>query len=239
MALDGNGHIFVANFYGSNIAEYATSGTVVNASLISFAAPSEVTSLALDGQGHLFVARYSTGTIGEYTTAGAPVHASLITGLHLPTAIALDGQGDLFVSNESNSTIGEYTTSGGVVNASLINLGPPIGAVSLALDGAGHLFTGRSVLGEYTTAGATVNAALIAGLDNPWGLAVTPAPEPSSMLLVVLGSMLAWPSLLRRVSSQPLARAFDIPQGTPMPRSRRLSVGAGFLRFIRAEIRSA
>ena len=94
------------------------------------------------------------------------------------------------MSNESVPIIGEYTTSGGVVNASLINLGPPIGAVSLALDGAGHLFAATTVLREYTTAGATVNASLVTGLDNPWGLAVTPVPEPSPTTLLLLGSIL-------------------------------------------------
>lgn len=34
--------------------------------------------------------------------------------------------------------------------------------------------------GEYTTSGATINASLIAGLDQPYGIAISPVPEPST-----------------------------------------------------------
>ena len=41
-------------------------------------------------------------------------------------------------------------------------------------------------IGEYTTSGALVNAALISGLNGPWGIAIVPTPEPSSLTLLGL-----------------------------------------------------
>jgi hypothetical protein len=43
-------------------------------------------------------------------------------------------------------------------------------------------------VGEYTTSGATVNASLISGLDEPTGIAISPAPEPSAAALAGLGA---------------------------------------------------
>jgi hypothetical protein len=117
------------DYTGNAIAEYTTSGVLVNASFITGLNFPE--GVALDGKGHLFVVNSGSGTIGEYTTSGATVNASLITGLTTPTAIACDGLGHLFVANGGtanwgSSSILEYTTSGARVNGFLISdvLGP-------------------------------------------------------------------------------------------------------------------
>jgi glucose/arabinose dehydrogenase len=93
LALDGDGHLFVANYYCGNwpgndtLGEYTTSGAVVNASLIS--GLDRPVGVALDGDGHLFVSSCGSGIIGEYTTAGAEVNASLVTGLHNPLGLVV------------------------------------------------------------------------------------------------------------------------------------------------------
>jgi hypothetical protein len=69
---------FVANYSTGTIAEYTTSGTLVNASLITgLSNPSDVAVSGSD----LFVAEETSGTVGEYTTSGDVVNASLVTGL--------------------------------------------------------------------------------------------------------------------------------------------------------------
>jgi hypothetical protein len=90
----------------------------------------------------------------------------------------------LFVENGLNGTIMEYATSGELVNASLITgMGGP-----LVCDGNGHLFVlNGDTIGEYTTSDETVNGSLItvtglAGLGN-----IMVVPEPSSVVLTVLG----------------------------------------------------
>jgi hypothetical protein len=114
------------NYHNGTVGEYTTSGTVVNASLIS--GLNSPTSIAVSGN-DLFVASFGSHgyTIGEYMTSGSTVNASLITGFDSPQGIAVSGN-DLFVSNTGDGTVGEYTTSGATVDANLISgLSDPYG----------------------------------------------------------------------------------------------------------------
>ena len=83
---------------GGPIGEYTTSGTPINASLITgLDGPS---GLVISGT-LLFVSCTTSGTIDEYTTSGATVNASLISGLDTPRGISIDGSGasDLLVAS--------------------------------------------------------------------------------------------------------------------------------------------
>jgi hypothetical protein len=95
--------VFVTNAGNNTIGEYTTSGSTVNASLISgLNAPGII---AVSGS-NLFVVNTGAGTIGEYTTSGSTVNASLISGLSEPNGIAVSGS-DLFVGKISAGTSGE------------------------------------------------------------------------------------------------------------------------------------
>src|SRR6266481_4150996 len=119
IALDGEGHIFVANDLTGTIGEYTTSGATVNASLIS--GLNGPWGLACDGNGHLFVSDNWGGDIREYSTSGQVINASLVTGLNRPDGIALDGNGHLFVCIDAEARVAEYTTSGDLVNPQFIS----------------------------------------------------------------------------------------------------------------------
>jgi hypothetical protein len=183
------GTIFVSNFSAGTIGEYTTSGTTVNASLVSGLNGPD--GIALSG-GNLFVANNDTGTIGEYNaTTGAPVNPALVSGLSGPAAVALSG-GNLFVTDFVSGTIGEYDATTGVpVNPALVSGlgGVPVG---IAVSG-GDLFISNFIpgtIGEYTTSGTTVNASLVSGLNQPTLIAVvTPSSVPDfgpGMFLVAL-----------------------------------------------------
>lgn len=202
LAADGTGNLFVASG-GGFVGEFTTSGAIVNNSVIS---GFPVGGLAVAGD-NLLVENGLNGTIMEYTTSGELVNASLIPGAGGP--LVFDGNGHLFVANEGNGTIGEYTTLGEAINASLITGLSDV--ASLALDGNGDLFvlSGGSI-GEYTTSGQTVNASLITGLTGAGEIVV--APEPSSVVLAVLG--LGFLCLRRlRATSDPYSLRFA-PAGT-------------------------
>jgi hypothetical protein len=171
--------LFLTNYNAGTIGEYATSGAVVNKSLVQ--GLSQPWGLAVEGD-DIFVAFPSLGTVGEYSTSGAAINASLISGLAGPIGLAVEGN-DLFVANYGSGIIGEYTTSGAVINASLISTrvtGKSPGPTALAAQGT-NLFvtfsqlpfpTPPGMVGEYTTSGGTENASLISGLEGPQAIAV-------------------------------------------------------------------
>ena len=69
------------------VGEYSTSGTPINASLIT--GLPYTSGLAISGN-NLFEVNYYGGTVGEYTTLGATVNADLISGLNSPWSIAVE-----------------------------------------------------------------------------------------------------------------------------------------------------
>jgi hypothetical protein len=130
IAIDG-GNMFIANTLSGTISEYTTSGTLVNASLIS-GLNNHPFGIAIDS-GNLYIASREGGTVGEYTESGATVNASLISGLNGPVGVAIVG-GNMYVSSYGSGSVGEYTLSGTAVNTSLIphDLNGPYGIVVVA-----------------------------------------------------------------------------------------------------------
>jgi hypothetical protein len=121
MTCDGNGHLFVAEADSGRIGEYTTTGSPVDAALIS--GLDYPVDLALDGNGNIFVADQILG-VREYTTGGTLEQSQLAPGLNAPASITLDGSGNLFVGGPEASftvPIAEYTTSGVLENASFIS----------------------------------------------------------------------------------------------------------------------
>ena len=89
IAVSGN-DLFIASFSSQEhsyvIGEYTTSGSTVNASLITGFDASQ--GIAISGN-NLFVSNTGDGTVGEYTTSGATVNTSLISGLGTPYGIVI------------------------------------------------------------------------------------------------------------------------------------------------------
>jgi hypothetical protein len=129
MALSGD-NLFLTLVDARTIAEYTTSGALVNRNLISGLSFPQAVAISGD---RLFVLNLdadvspSPGTVSEYTLSGALVNPTLITGLvNAPTDIAVSGD-NLFVLNGGNifegipGSIGKYTLSGETINATLVS----------------------------------------------------------------------------------------------------------------------
>jgi len=108
------------------------------------------------------------------------------------------------VASFNSGTIGEFNAStGAVINASLISgLSHPF---CVALDGSGDLFVASfnssGTIGEFNAStGAVINPSLISGLNGPTFIALAPTPEPSSLVLTLIGGALAvcWRARRRR-----------------------------------------
>jgi len=164
-----SGDIFIITRDNDAVAEYTTSGTLVDTTLVSTSGnPSWIANSGSD----LFVIDNGGLGVGEYTTSGGTVNASLISSLDNPEGLAATDS-DLFIPSAINGTILEYTTSGSLVSNSLVSgLEEPD---AIAVSGS-TIFVANSdsdTIGAYTTSGTTINATLISGLNDPTALAVS------------------------------------------------------------------
>jgi PEP-CTERM motif len=212
IAVSGN-NLFVYN--GASISEYTTSGTLVHPSLVT-GLSNGVGGIAVSG-GDIFVSNnfdpindtFGT-TISTFdASSGALLNPSFITGLSGPDGIAVSG-GNLFVTNEGfESSIGEYTTAGATVNASLVPNGVPQLPRDIVVSGnslfvANAVLPGSGFISEYdATTGGTINGLLVSGQFGPTiSVAVVQTPEPSTMIMFVIGAVALFARGLRKRRSQ-------------------------------------
>jgi hypothetical protein len=184
--------VFVLNISSNSIGEYTTSGSTINASLVTGLTES-ASSLAISGS-ELFVANAGNGTVGEYTLGSTPgtiasSKASLISGLTGGAqAIAASGN-DLFVTyGATTNIVGEYTTSGSTVNANLVTglnnaFAITISGSNLYVANNGLSTTGN--IGEYTLGSTpgTISSStpsLITGLNKPVAIALPMGTPPGT-----------------------------------------------------------
>jgi hypothetical protein len=191
------------------VSQYTTSGTLVNASLISgIEAPGGLTV----ANGNIYVSNLGdelvpgSGSISKFTLAGAVVNSSFVTGLDSPIGMTLTN-GNLFVANSSTGTIGSYSaTSGAAVNASLItDLNQPWGMTSYG-DTIYFTYTtdlGVGKIGSFNLTSSTLNTNLVSGLGGPTGLVAVPEPHEWSLLCVAIVVL----AVLRRVQTRRRALA--------------------------------
>jgi flagellar basal body rod protein FlgG len=157
--------MFVVNQYSGSVAEYTTSGSLVNGSLIS-SGLNNPWGLSSSG-GNLYVANQATSVIDEYNTSGSLLNAVTTTGTPPDSA---ESGGDIFIPSPV-SGVSEYNSSGTLVNS--FPTAPSI--FDMAILG-NDIFIPSNVngtIGEYTLSGQVINATLITGLDAPEGLAIT------------------------------------------------------------------
>jgi hypothetical protein len=144
IAVSGN-DLFVVNRAANLLAEYTTSGQLVNGALLSgLDSPIGISIFGSD----IFVMNSASDSIGEYTTSGATVNANLITGVFngtwlatetaagAPAQVAVTLQPDLAVAGQTIApiTVAIEDASGNVettddANVSLSILSGPSGGV--------------------------------------------------------------------------------------------------------------
>lgn len=168
---------------GAPVAGFALSGGI-----------HEPAQIAVTGN-VLYLARGGDGLIGTYNaTTGAPINTgfiSLLSANRFPFGLALLGS-TLYVSDFNGSTISEYDAStGALLNGSFVTgLQRPTG---LTLSG-NTLYVANSAgntVGAYNalTGAPVVGFTSPAGLDNPFGVAVSGVPEPGPCVLLTLSAV--------------------------------------------------
>jgi hypothetical protein len=197
LAFDSSGNLFVSNYnnYNSYIEEFNPSGQGTTFYSFGFQYHYPL-SLAFDGSGNLYAGMYgnSNDTIVKFdTNANEYVFAS---GLADVTGLAFDSSGNLYASQTYQQEILKFTTNGTESIFATNGLDDPYG---IAFDRSGSLYAANwfnSTIEKFGTNGV---GSLFAssGANQPEWMAIE-VPEPSSLLLTMVGLLSLWAVAKRR-----------------------------------------
>jgi hypothetical protein len=164
--VDTTGNLFVANYAGVNVEEFALGSTTASTTYSSgLTDPVDVTT---DTNGNVYVADNAGRLVVEYAPGASAPSFSCSTGLETD-GVAVDNKGDVFVSGNANDSgqgsIIEYT--GGLSGCAGTTLGITLGyAGGLQIDTKGDLiacdqFAGVDIIPKpYTAISSTITGAV-------------------------------------------------------------------------------
>lgn len=214
MAFDSSGNLFASDYFGNTIKEITPSGSVStfssgfggtmgglafdahgglyaarsNGDILKFGAdgsytvyatlPGGAAGLAFDDSGDLFAALRGGKSIVEVKPDGS-TSTIVSSGLSAPLSLAFNSAGTLFVGDQADGIL-KVAKDGSISTFATI---PDFYPATMAFGGDGNLYAAdfNSIL--KITPDGTVST-FAAGLNSPAGLAILPAPEPSSLILI-------------------------------------------------------
>jgi hypothetical protein len=101
--IDGKGNLYIGNYVGLNVQEYALGGTSPSFTYSSgLSDPIDVTT---DSKGNVYIDDYSADTVVEFPQGSNTASATCSTGLG-NEGVAVDGKGDVFVSGNNSGGTG-------------------------------------------------------------------------------------------------------------------------------------
>jgi DNA-binding beta-propeller fold protein YncE len=181
LAFDIRGNLYVANFGNNTIEKFNSSG---HGTVFARAGLHNPDSIALDPiNGDLFVGN-NNGTIEMYNSSG---HGRrFASGLGEAVGLAFDIRGDLYVADYARRTIDEFTPRGH--KSVYARLGAGDNPLGLTFDNGGDLYVSlaKGTIEEFKPNGGS--SVLANNLRAPCFFA-TQVPEPSSLALAVLGTV--------------------------------------------------
>jgi len=133
--VDKKRNFYVANFFGPNVTEYASSGNLIFTYSSGLKAPVDVTT---DRFGDVYATDFTNQTITEYPQGrNFPLTCSLP---EVPYGVAVDKGGDVFVTQLASAEIVEYQS--GLFKSGCTGAVLPVtvpGAYGIAIDPQGNL----------------------------------------------------------------------------------------------------
>ena len=102
--LDSGGNLFVANYGGDTVSEFAPGSTTPTATLTGLNEPQ---ALAFDSSGNLYVANSGITTVSKFLPNTTKPKSTLSVG-KTPWALAFDSTGNLYVANSGTTTVSRF-----------------------------------------------------------------------------------------------------------------------------------
>jgi hypothetical protein len=212
IAIDGTGNVWAVNFgLLTDVSELSPAGVALSPAG-GFTANGDIdqpNAIAIDPQGNVWVANQngkstppypSNGSVTELNSQGveiSPAGGFMGGGVFLPQSIGIDGAGNVWVANYISSGLTELNSNGtprspstgftanGVIG--LVLNGDSTGALGIAIDGAGDVWTTNDLTSvvEYIGAAAPTVTPLVAQITAPSAALVSIAVTPASASVAV------------------------------------------------------
>ena len=169
LAFDSSGNLYVANYGGTTVSEFAPGSITATVTLTGLSEPE---ALVFDSSGNLYVANDGIGdgtTVSEFAP-GSTTPSATLTGLTDPWAPAFDSSGNLFVANWNSGTVSEFAPGSTMPTKTLTGLSCPC---ALAFDSSGNLYVANADAGTVSefAPGSTTPTATLTEVDWPRALA--------------------------------------------------------------------
>jgi hypothetical protein len=162
MAIDGAGHLFIANINTNVVNEYAAPYTGAPIAATTMGDIGEVESIALDASGNLFVTDATNEAVDIFAPPFSGSPTVITNGLHLPWSIAVDSAGNFYVGDLISKTVKQFMPPYSSASLATATMSSPQGPLELQFDRTGNLFvlnSGVSVLmfsPPYTSGATTI-----------------------------------------------------------------------------------
>ena len=233
IAVDGAGHVYVADTGNDRIEEFTTAGAYVATLGRSGAGVGQLhgpTGLAVDTQGNLLVADTGNNRIQRHAAGGAWNVVGLAVA---PRGVAVDGLGLAYVAETGANDIEVMASDGSVITRWWTATGALNAPTGIALDGAGSVFVtdaGNDRVVQSSTAGV---------VRKVWGVGGAGPSQfagPTSVAVADTTVYVADPGNARvqqfvlvptpPPATPPLLRSWSTQGGPTMPMLTRIAVDA-------------
>jgi streptogramin lyase len=129
VAIDAEGDVWVANYFGGTVSEFSPTGAAVAANGFVGEGLQQSYGIAIDGSGDVWVTneqsvtsagRNPFGSVSEFNSAGVDISADGYTagGVYFPAAVAADTNGDIWLADYGDSSATLLANSGAAISGS-------------------------------------------------------------------------------------------------------------------------
>ncbi len=198
MAFGSTGNLYIADVTTSDVHIYGSSnnslGVLTSGQLV------QPTDVAFDSSGNMYVTSGNADVLRSISGTGALTEfvAQLAGGLTNPVSLAFGPGGSLYVLDQTSTPVVRRYDSTGNFDTNVISFTGSLGSFSpnqIAFGPDGKLYisgqdgnVGDGEVLRFETDG-TLDGPFVTGLENPSFMAFTTVPEPTSIVLFVLGGL--------------------------------------------------